>query len=418
MLCPNAWDKEAISSDTVRNGHAFLTAGEELLEPIPFYKVLAFDIHRYARSIVEKHRNLAIAGVVGTGDYPGCMLAAQVAKDLGLPGPDPRLITLLSHKFYSREIQQRVVSEATPAFEALDPFSKRPAPAKLAYPFFVKPVKGTMSIRATMVHSPDELKAALRFGLRERAEKLLLLRPFAQLLQRHTDGRVPAHHFVAEAPLSGLQVTVDGFVQNGEVTVMGIVDSVMYPGTISFQRFEYPSRLPEQVQDRMARIARELVGGSGLDHTCFNVEMFYDEASDAVQIIEVNPRMSYQFADLYERVDGQNTFAIQLALAVAEPIRWRPRAGVSGAAASFVMRRFTDARVVSVPTEADLARVRAAFPRTIVRVLCAPGERLSEHDQDVGSFRYCIVNMGAENEAALFASFAEAERMLPFDLVD
>jgi glycolate oxidase len=31
---------------------------------------------------------------------------------------------------------------------------------------------------------------------------------------------------------------------DGRATVMGIVDSVMYPGTMSFQRFEYPSALP------------------------------------------------------------------------------------------------------------------------------------------------------------------------------
>ena len=61
-----------------------------------------------------------IDGVVGTGDYPGCMLAAQVARDLALPGPDPRAVVLLSHKFYSREIQRSVVREATPAFEAID----------------------------------------------------------------------------------------------------------------------------------------------------------------------------------------------------------------------------------------------------------------------------------------------------------
>src|SRR5205085_1876155 len=83
-------------------------------------------------------------------------------------------------------------------------------------------------------------RRALRFTLRERVEKLLLLKPFAQLVRAY-DGRVPAHFFIAEAPLFGAQVTVDGFVQGGRATIMGVVDSVMYPGTISFERFEYPS---------------------------------------------------------------------------------------------------------------------------------------------------------------------------------
>ena len=86
---------------------------------------------------------------------------------------------------------------------------------------FVKPVKGTMSIRAQMVHGKSDLDRALRFGARELFTKLLLLRPYHQLLWEFSDRRVPAHYFIAEAPLAGAQVTVDGFVQNGRATVVG-----------------------------------------------------------------------------------------------------------------------------------------------------------------------------------------------------
>ena len=413
VLCPNAWDKEGLASETVRNSHSLLFHGEELLESPSVWKALLFDVFRYAREIVRTHKHANLSGVVGTGDYPGCMLAAAVARELGLPSPDPRTIVHLSHKYYSRRIQEQIVPEATPAFAAIDPFAPL-RPTELAFPFFVKPVKGTMSIRARMVHDHAELAEAMRFSMRERVEKLVLLRPFAQLLAEYTDGVVPAHYFIGEEALGGDQVTVDGFVQNGEVTIMGIVDSVMYPGTISFQRFEYPSRHPEGVQARMARIVRNLIRGSGLDHTCFNVEMFYDRERDTTHVIEVNPRMSYQFADLYERVDGLSTFKIQLALATGEPVPWRRGAGRDRAAASFVMRRFTDASVGAVPSDAEIASVKSMFPGTIVRVLCAAGDRLSDHDQDVGSFRYCIVNMSAESAEALYSSYDEVVRKLTF----
>ena len=35
----------------------------------------------------------------------------------------------------------------------------------------------------------------------------------------------------------GRQINVDGFVHGGEVHLLGVTDEVMYPGTISFQRF-------------------------------------------------------------------------------------------------------------------------------------------------------------------------------------
>jgi biotin carboxylase len=339
------------------------------------------------------------------------MLSALVSERLGLPGSPPREITLLSHKIYSRELQRRLVPEATAAFAPLDP--ARPEVA--AFPVFVKPVKGTMSIRAQLVRNREELAAAVRFTWKQRIRARLLLRPYQQLLDRYSDGRVPSHHFVAEEPLQGEQVTVDGFVQHGRVTIMGVVDSVMYPGTMSFERFEYPSRLPPEVKTRMGELVTRLIEGSGLESTCFNVELFHDRRTDRLHVIEINPRMSYQFGDLYERVDGTHTYEVQLALAVGEPAPWQAGAGVEGTAASFVMRRFTDAKVLSVPSPELIAEAHARFPGASVKPHCLAGEQLSNNDQDVGSFRYCIVNLGAKNTLALHASYAQLRALIPFE---
>ena len=53
-----------------------------------------------------------------------------------------------------------------------------------------------------------------------------------------------AHGFMAEELLSGEEVTLEGYVHGGRVTTIGVTDSVKYPGTFSFERFEYPSALP------------------------------------------------------------------------------------------------------------------------------------------------------------------------------
>jgi hypothetical protein len=45
---------------------------------------------------------------------------------------------------------------------------------------------------------------------------------------------------LCEDLVGGEQFTVDGFVYGNEVTILGIVDSIMYPGTMSFASFEYP----------------------------------------------------------------------------------------------------------------------------------------------------------------------------------
>jgi hypothetical protein len=244
------------------------------------------------------------------------------------------------------------------------------------------------------------------------------LRPFQQLLDKYSDRRVAAHFFVGERPLRGHQVTIDGFVQGGRTTIIGIVDSVMYPGTISFQRFDYPSRLPAAVQQRMAALASRFLAGCGLDHSLFNIEMFHDSETDALAIIEINPRMSYQFADLYQRVDGMNSYEVQLAVASGIPVSWQPGRGRDRVAASFVMRRFSDARVVAVPSKSNLQMMEKHLPGLIVQALCRPGARLSDYDQDVGSFRYAIVNLSAPDVEELDARYQYVERVLPFRFAD
>lgn len=415
VLCPSAWDREMLSRPDLRGQYAVEVFAEELYDTPPLWRALTFDVRRYIDRAVARWRNEGLAGIVGTGDYPACLLAAELAERLGLPGAGAKEVVLLSHKYYSRRLQRSVVPDATPAFAAVDPFAPHAGDlAGLSYPFFVKPVKGTMSIRARPVAQRGELAEAVRLTWRERLRAHLLLRPFQQLLAHHSDGSVPAHYFIAEQMLSGVQVTVDGFVERGEPVIMGVVDSVMFPGTMSFKRFDLPSSLPQGVQARMADLTRALMRGSGFDNSCFNVELFYDPDRDTIRIIEVNPRMSYQFADLYEKVDGTNTYEIQLRLATGEPVRWVPGSGPYGAASSFVLRRFSDARVLSVPSEAQVRAVTERFPETVVKVLVKPNERLSAHDQDVGSFRYGIVNMGGRDREDLLARWAEAERTLEF----
>jgi hypothetical protein len=413
VVCPTDWERTAVRSPRLRERYEFLSCCEDLYDSVRLWKALRFDVQRYLRGVATAHRDRGIAGVLGTGDYPGCIFGAFVAEELGLPSPRAWDTVRLSHKYHSRELQRRVVPEATPHFEALDPRALR-EPQALSYPFFVKPVKGAMSIRAQLVRGPAELRQALSFSLRDRIRSWILLRPFSQLLSLYHEAPVPAWSFIAEEPLSGHQVTVDGFVQGGQVTVMGIVDSIMYPGTISFRRFEYPSTLPEGTQARMVEIASRLMQGVGFDHSCFNIEMFYDEKQDKISIIEINPRMTYQFSDLFERVDGMSSFAVQLGLATGQKIDWQHKGGPDRVAASFVMRRFSDAKVLAVPEREHLEEVERRLPGTHVKVLCDVGEKLSEHFQDVGSYRYCIVNMAAKSRDELHARYAEAEELLPF----
>jgi hypothetical protein len=225
-----------------------------------------------------------------------------------------------------------------------------------------------------------------------------------------------ARAFLAEGCLQGTLVTVEGYSTADEVRFLGIVDSEMDPVTGSFQRFHYPSALPESVQARMREIARRVVRALGLFRTTWNLEMFHDPHTDRVSIVEVNPRLAGQFADLYEKVDGVNGYEVAAALALGETPPGKNRRGRFPAAASTPLRCFTPSRVLRTPDPAAVASVEREHPGTLVWVECAPGQDLCDFDigEDGQSCRYAVVNQGGGSRAEITARFESIRRHLGF----
>ncbi len=186
------------------------------------------------------------------------------------------------------QTERQAVPEAVPAFCLLDGKSVTAASTALRFPLFVKPVKSFFSLFAQQVANGDELRELARRADRHLRE---FVKPFNQLLARYTAFPLNGSHLLAEAPLRGRQVTVEGCMFHGEGRVIGITDSIMYQGTISFQRFEYPSALGPAIQERMAELALRFMRSIGFDDGLFNIEMFHDPGNDTIYIIEVNPRM-------------------------------------------------------------------------------------------------------------------------------
>jgi hypothetical protein len=404
VVCPTHRDRRELVTDAVRAKHRVLFHGEDASEALDRFEPLAYL--EEARHFARTER---IDAVLSTDDYPGSILGHVLARELGLPHVDPAVMLLCQHKYYCRLAQHRSVPEAAPRVGLVDP-EKPEAP--LPFPFFLKPVKSFFSIFAQAVHSHAELEAVAK----EASGHIpVFSRPFNQLLERYSDLPLPARFLLAEELLGGHQVTLEGFVHRGRMRLLAITDSVMFPGTISFQRFEYPSRLAHEVQRRMEQVAARFVASVGFDNGVFNMELFHDPQRDAVSIIEVNPRMCSQFADLVEKVHGTNTYEIQLALSLGEEPSFEPDRGEFTHAASFVLRTFQDGRVVRAPRPEDVARLHARFPDARVELFLEPGQRLSETIQDGKSYRYGLINLGGHGREDLHRRFDHASRLLPFE---
>lgn len=416
FLCPTHRDYRELEALGLSRRHRFFfhdyasLALEELVADEPNEQASLSDSRLEVRRLIEQYRDAALDAVVSTDDYPGSALAAILARFFGLPGVPPAVNLRCQHKYYSRLEQQKFVPEAVPFFRGLDE-AELPSLETLSYPLFVKPVKSFFSVGAYRVDSATEL---FQFGGRSLLQESFF-RPFAALLADYA-GLELGPRAIVEGLLRGVQVTVEGYVHRGHVQPIAIVDSVMYPGTMSFQRFEYPSALSASVQERMHAIAACVMAGMGYDDGLFNIEMMYDETRDAIHIIEINPRMASQFADLYEKVDGTNTYEVMIDLALGKTPAYRRRAGKHRFAASCVLRTFENALVTRVPSAEEIARLHAHDPDIRVEVLATEGKRLSQEMQDGRSFRYGILNIGGDNRDEVLAILDRCRGELNFGL--
>lgn len=376
------------------------------------------------------HPEAFIAGVVGAArgdprgfdgilqldDYPSSMLMPLIARELGLPATPVESVFRCEHKLWSRVIQREVTPQAVPRFTAIPLGHPSPLDGlSLAFPFWVKPVKSFMSYLGFRVGSPVEFHAAIE---RMRAELPPFVAAFNRMLVKNTapDGfrHVDGCWLLAEELMAGRQCCLEGYVHRGEVTVLGIVDAIRLPNRVSFTRFQYPSRLPAVVQDQMAEIAQRLVPAIGLDSTLFNIELFWDPSRRFPTIIEINSRLSAQFADLFQKVDGVSTHEVLVDLALGRKPHWRRGEGRHKVAASFVLRTDRDRFVTRVPTPAEIAHARTLLPDLEFRVRAAPGHWLSEWPQDSYTYRYGLIHLGGRDEADLRARYALARSLLPF----
>ena len=116
--------------------------------------------------------------------------------------------------------------------------------------------------------------------------------------------------------------------------------------------------------------------------------------------------MASQFADLYEKVDGTNSFAVLLDIAQGRTPRFTRRQGQYGFAASCVLRSFEDYLVAALPSDADLERLARLYPDIRVELHATVGRKLSDEFQDGKSYRYGVVNLGGRDLADVLEQFA------------
>ena len=409
------YDWDALGYARQAGQFRFDTAGFDLFSFPSNARLVGFDLQRFAAAQARRGARKGWAGVVSNHEQFGALAAALVAEKLGLSGTAPEAVLAAQHKLHARRVLQQVAPEANLRFTELDACYGGDIPQDLPYPAFVKPVKAAFSVLARAVRNRAELHAHTRFGRRELWVIRRLVEPFERVLHERLPGAGSAHRMMLEEPLPPHtpQFNLDGWVFGGQAHALGVVDAVMYPGTQSFMRWEYPSRLGATIQQRALAVAQKFLAAIGFTHGLFNMEFFFDPATDRLAVIEFNPRLASQFSDLYRRVLGVDAHAMSLALALGQDPASLPRSEpTAGAAASLVYRTFSADDVPAMPSPRQVAELERQYPDSMLFTYPKAGHSLARDFKWLGSHRYGIIHLDGRDEHQLRERCLRASALL------
>ncbi|MCG5514529.1 ATP-grasp domain-containing protein [Ectothiorhodospira sp. 9100] len=351
-------------------------------------------------------------------DFPGTVMTPILAEHFGLPGPTLESVLKCENKYWSRLEQRKVIPEHIPQFRAFDPFDEEAyAGLGLLPPFWIKPIKSFRSYLAFQINDERQFKAVMPL-CREKVG--FMGEPFLYLM-RHF-GAPPEiaempESFVAESPIGGWQCTLEGYSHNGRVHIYGVVDSVHEQDSSSFARYEYPSSLPLEIQHRMMDVTRMVVQQFGLDNSAFNAEFFYDQTSDQVWFLEINPRVSQAHTDIFEKVHGVSHLSVMVDLALGRKPKPMERKGQFNVAGHFMFRTVESGKVVRVPSIKAIEKLRQRQPGTYVKIPVKPGQHLKDlQGQDMYSFEIANVFIGGRDQTDMLDKYDEALAVLQFDI--
>jgi len=250
---------------------------------------------RSVAAVVAAARERSIDGLLVVGDRP-TLIAARVARALGLPGHSPDGAAAARHKRTTRE-RLRDAALPVPWFHpASVGDDARQLAAAVSFPCVVKPVALSGSRGVMRVNSPAELLAAV-----ERLRALLLLPDIRA-------ERNAAHDaMLVEAFIPGREYALEGLMHHGALVPLAIfdkpdpLDGPFFEETIYLTPSSAPPDVHSAIIDTVARAAEAI----GLHHGPIHAECRVNAAG--VFVLEVAARPIGGLCARALRFDRQET---------------------------------------------------------------------------------------------------------------
>src|ERR1700719_678915 len=214
------------------------------------------DPEEAAKRIVKQSFVRPVDGLIALGDRPTAT-AAHTARALGFPYNSPQAVEDCRSKLRQREIL-RDAGLPVPGFFSfrLDKRVEKILP-RVQFPCVIKPLRLAASQGVIRANSPEEFQGAVA------RIKELLESPEVRVTREPELGRL-----LVERYIPGAEVAVEGLLTRGKLRILAVFDK---PDPLEGPYFEEsiyitPSRLPDDIYDRVLDCAERTVRALGLTH--------------------------------------------------------------------------------------------------------------------------------------------------------
>jgi len=383
-------------------------------------KIMDYGVQAYLQRTVElirEHPEM-YDGVVGTHDS-SAVFAAIICAETGKTFASLESIINCQNKYISRRKQQEVIPEAVPDFCLALEYLQNPS--LLSPPFFIKPVRANISFGTHLIHTPQELEYYIGLESKDISTHNQYFLDALALHPHMSNGLniATCNNFLCEGFLAGEQVTVDGFICQGQVTIFGMTKAVFHPGTNTFSHHEFPYSFSPTLDEKISTGISRLIPALGLENSFFNVELRADSENESYGILEVNSRIAFQFAKTIELVTGFDPLHLLCDVACREkPDLSASQQKTYPMCLNFELHSFSDKRIVKTPTQSGYEAIRLLYPNVHIRNLIYERSNLSDYKHNPESFRYCMLDIPGHSREEIMAAFEHIISLLGYEFED
>jgi len=362
------------------------------------------QVERIYRELKES--SITIDGIFGINEEEK-FLTALLAEKLGLPHLSLRTLYTAQNKAKFAEVAKKV-NQYYPETVVLA--SVEEIPPVFSYPAWLKPAVGSLSMFAYKIDSKEHLQQMLPELLEKKRENPVRL---VELYKPYMQDTALLHAFLLQPYINAKQYTVDGLVFQGNMSLLGMTESVYTADRKSFDRFDYPVRIHEDAFAELKGILQKLINELEYDNAGFNVEFFVKE--NKIIIIELNSRLSQQFYPLFEQNFQQSPLQMTLEIAQGKPPNLKKK-GRQRCTSSCILRVPHDGIVRAVPSDDEAERLVQQGSMLKLTYIADPGEKLSDYDQDSYTFRYAWIDIAGDTRQEILGKLDYCKKHLTFTI--